>query len=643
MGVLRSRLGAKFVLGLVLLSLVPLAVASLIGYLFFMGELRKSTVGTLAAVNHSRAAHINAFLAVRQEEAKVIAGSLTVRRLRPEGSNPPEVTRLVQAYVASVFEELQRRPRSPYKDIDRRSDIESISVWDILGTVVADTRPEFVGRRMPLEFLQILHDQGAYFKGMERDPLTGRKALTVLQGVRSLDGGEYAGVVFLRARAGVLDAITTDRRGLGRTAETYLVDEDGLMLTASRFDEKAVLRRKVKTPAVEACFSGRPVPPIYTSYLGRRVLGVAQYLPDPRWCLVTEMDASEAFRPVLLFRNRMVVLVALLALLILWTARSFGLRLVRPILELRDASLKVARGDYTVEAPMGSHDEVGEMARAFNQMTKILESTTRQLAEKNRVLERQKEELKKLDELKSEFVSMVSHELRTPLAIIKGSVEQLLAETPQDAGGDARELLEMALRSIHRLQNMINNLLDLSKIEAGRMELQKESCDLTALAGEVCRGFEGPAAKKGIAVRTRFSSSPIEACVDRDKIIQVFMNLVGNALKFVEKGSVEVRIDDGEETVVCAVADTGPGISQYDMDRVFKKFQQLGRRAGFGGSKGTGLGLSISKGLVELHGGRIWLESSLGKGTTFYFTLPKSGGGGEGEERHTIDSGQDFS
>ena len=410
---------------------------------------------------------------------------------------------------------------------------------------------------------------------------------------------------------------------MAKTAETYIVDKKKRMITDSRFVKNAILKIKVETPGTEACFSQKPSPVIYKNYQGSVVLGTQQYLPDQQWCILTEVDAQEAFRPVSTFRNRIVVLVIILIFVILFFVKFSGKSFVEPITKLRDAALKVARGNYDVQTESKSQDEIGELSQTFNQMTKILASTTSQLREKNKLLENQKEQLKKFDQLKSEFVSTVSHELRTPMTIIKESISQLLEEeniSPEEK----KMLLIMAINNITRLANLINNLLDLSKIEAGKIELHKQKFDLVKLIEEVCKNFEAAAHKKGIEIRSRFSQESIEIFADPDKLTQIFMNLIGNSMKFVDKGFVEVSASLENDHVKCAVADTGPGISKENLPKVFSKFQQFGR-ADAGGVKGTGLGLSICKGLIELHQGKIRVESEVGQGARFIFTLPRDG------------------
>ncbi|MFH1287390.1 MAG: ATP-binding protein, partial [bacterium] len=183
-------------------------------------------------------------------------------------------------------------------------------------------------------------------------------------------------------------------------------------------------------------------------------------------------------------------------------------------------------------------------------------------------------------------------------------------------------VLITAKDNMDRLTRIINNLLDISKIEAGKTELMKGLIEITSLIKKVATSFESNAKEKGLELRVSLPKEGIEIYADADKMIQVFINLVANAVKFTEKGYIEISVEEKEEIVECSVADTGIGISKDDLPKLFSKFQQFGRVPG-SGEKGTGLGLSIAKGIVEMHNGRIRVESESGKGTKFTFTVPK--------------------
>ena len=230
-------------------------------------------------------------------------------------------------------------------------------------------------------------------------------------------------------------------------------------------------------------------------------------------------------------------------------------------------------------------------------------------------------ELKRLDQLKTDFVNMTSHELRTPLTSIQGMVKIVSSGMAGEVNDTQKESLDIALRNIERLSRLINDLLDVSKIEAGNMELRVESVNLADLVRQVGDTFRPLVHERGLELRMSVQPENLTLPIDRDRIIQVFTNFMHNAVKFTRKGFIDLIVQDEGPQVRCTVADTGPGIAPGYLPRLFGKFQQAGSQAATG-EKGSGLGLSLCKGLVELHGGKVWVESELGKGTRFIFTLP---------------------
>lgn len=229
---------------------------------------------------------------------------------------------------------------------------------------------------------------------------------------------------------------------------------------------------------------------------------------------------------------------------------------------------------------------------------------------------------KEIDKMKTDFISTVSHEIRTPLTTIREGVSQALDGILGEVTEKQREVFSIVLEDSDRLKRIIDNLLDISKIEAGKVELRKELTDIVEVVKGIASAFALQSQERGLKLSAYFSKARLKLYVDKDRLIQVFTNLVGNALKFTAHGAIDISVFDREDKVECSVSDTGRGISKEDLPRLFSKFQQFGRAHG-PGEMGTGLGLSISKGIVELHKGKIWAESELNKGTKISFSLPK--------------------
>jgi signal transduction histidine kinase/FixJ family two-component response regulator len=233
------------------------------------------------------------------------------------------------------------------------------------------------------------------------------------------------------------------------------------------------------------------------------------------------------------------------------------------------------------------------------------------------------ERTKELDRLKSEFVAVVSHEVRTPLTSIKGSLELLGDERFHTLPPPQKELLQICQANTERLISLINDILDFSKLEASKFTLNLEETDLLKVVAEAVENIRSLAAMKRITVDIHVEGTVGTVEVDPMRVSQVITNLLGNAIKFsAEKSRVEIWARGGGDAVEISVRDQGKGISPKDLSRLFQRFGQLDssntRKAG-----GTGLGLVISKGIVEQHGGKIWVDSQVGAGSTFSFTLPR--------------------
>jgi PAS domain S-box-containing protein len=240
------------------------------------------------------------------------------------------------------------------------------------------------------------------------------------------------------------------------------------------------------------------------------------------------------------------------------------------------------------------------------------------ITKRKRVEEAEKE----LMQMKDDFIANVSHELRTPLASIRGYLELFLKGKVKDPAVQ-QEFLTRAAQDADRLTALVNDLLDLSRLEAGRFQLELEEVDMSALITETLQSLEGLAGEKGISIMRQSSpKTPLLVKADRRRLQQVLVNLVGNAIKFSEPNRpILVTGEAAKDLVTIKVTDQGPGIPAEALPRLFDKFYQVHsstKRAG----GGAGLGLHISKQIVEAHGGQIGVESELGEGSTFYFTLP---------------------
>lgn len=266
-------------------------------------------------------------------------------------------------------------------------------------------------------------------------------------------------------------------------------------------------------------------------------------------------------------------------------------------------------------------DERGEHIGSIHIAKDIsgIKKTEEELRKAKKELEEKNDELKKLDQLKSQFVANVSHEFKNPLTIIGESMRLIVDGAAGEINQRQREVLESGKKTVDRLARLVTDLLDISKIEAGKMELKREKFDVSKLIGEIVAVYEREIARKQISLKQDIPDlGPLWA--DRDKITEVIVNLLNNAIKYTPQGgSISLKASGNEDQIRVEVSDTGPGIPREYLEKIFDKFERIAAEK----AEGTGLGLSIAKDILRLHRGRVWLESEVGKGSRFIFTLPR--------------------
>jgi len=231
---------------------------------------------------------------------------------------------------------------------------------------------------------------------------------------------------------------------------------------------------------------------------------------------------------------------------------------------------------------------------------------------------------RELDEMKENFVSNVTHELRTPLVAVQKSITMLLDKNVGQITEDQQNFLSIASRNLEKLSKLIDNLLDLSKLEAGKVKLELKALSIGKVITESVESLSAWAKSKSIEVTTDIQAKIPKVDCDPDKLSQVLNNLIGNAIKFTPTSgniTISAGLDKNTNDLKVTIADTGAGIEEEDLTKIFDKFSQAGNKT-LTGISGTGIGLSVAKEIVELHGGKIWAEAKDGGGAKFTFTLP---------------------
>jgi signal transduction histidine kinase len=342
--------------------------------------------------------------------------------------------------------------------------------------------------------------------------------------------------------------------------------------------------------------------------------------------VLRERNKMDQLRASVAAANRStLILMAISAVALMLVALLLGFVIswsfILPVQKAYGFVSEVAKGNFAATINVPNRDEFGALAAHMNHMSQELHRLSEVQHRASQELQRLNERLQQASKAKSNFLANMSHELRTPMNAILGFVEMMLDEIYGEVPPQLREPLTDVQTNGKHLLRLINDVLDLSKIEAGRMELVLADYSVQDVVETIRTSLQSLALEKGLEFVAAAGDDIPLAFGDGKRITQCLMNLVGNALKFTKHGRVAVAVEQQGKDLLYRVSDTGIGIPKEELENIFGEFQQVDTAITREFS-GTGLGLNISKKFVEMHGGRIWVESELGAGSTFFFTVP---------------------
>lgn len=460
------------------------------------------------------------------------------------------------------------------------------------------------------------------------DPISSVVVVDISHVLRRYPDGSGAptAILVLRLHApAVLYPRVRQVSALGRSAQAQLVDRHQRLLTELR-DRPGSLMQRAGPLAVHlagapgAITAGR-------DYRGVMALAAQAQIPLTGWSVTYKVDANEAFAGV----SRITMLWALLVAILLTAGIAIAYRTARrvaePVLEVSSAARRVAEGDLDTRVYLDREDELGTLARDFNYMAQQMIVSRDELEERVRArtaeLTAANENLRRVNEEMTSFTYSVSHDLSAPLVSLQGLTGMIVRDYADRLDEEGLRRLGRLQANVESMEALVGDLLELSRI--GRVGGLVGDWDLVALARETVVNLAGLIAESGAEI-----ALPKQACplvhADANRVRQVISNLISNALKYRDperKLRVELSCrlrDDG--MVEAAVSDNGVGIAPEYLEKVFQPFQRLpeARRV-----PGTGMGLAIVRKIIEYHAGRVWVESTPGEGSTFFFTLPKAG------------------
>jgi signal transduction histidine kinase len=442
--------------------------------------------------------------------------------------------------------------------------------------------------------------------------------------------GEIVGVLLAQVSLIYIGENVVSRLSDGETGYAYVVSRAGDLLAHPQVN--LVLQRRNVThlgqvgDALSSAAAGTSSRGTLTRNLqGEQVFSSYAAIADLDWVVFVERPAGEVYQPLYASIRRTAALLLVGLAIALVASLLVARRILRPVATLRHGVERIGSGDLAFRFEMNTGDELAVLADEFNRMTARLQEAytglEHKVAERTKELMALNEQLDQANRLKSQFLANVSHELRTPMNAIIGFTRLVMRKTEGQIPPLQHANLQKVLISAEHLLNLINGLLDLSKIEAGRMELSPVRFDIREVIHVVAATVEPLLKPDRVRLVTEIEPDLPPLTTDRDKLKQILVNLLSNAAKFTDAGVITIAARRASRGLTLTVADTGIGMPREALDYIFEEFRQVDmsstRKHG-----GTGLGLAIVRRLVQLLGGEVTVQSELGQGSIFTVTLP---------------------
>lgn len=429
------------------------------------------------------------------------------------------------------------------------------------------------------------------------------------------NGNRVIGAIVIKSKADDILTLINDYTGLGETGETVLAKKlNGriFFMTSTRFhslqsDSLFVDNSNVLLPMKIALAGKEQLLADAFDYRHENVIASTRFLKEVGWGMVTKIDMDEAVKPLNNILYQTFLLGILLTAAVALTAHLLARRITRPILMLRDTSHEIANNNLDKRISYTSENEVGQLAYTFNLMADRLVESHKRLQEKI-------EEKERINDSLDRFAHIVAHDLKSPLFTINGLITALQEELDSNPSQEVQKMLKMAEGKLNHMLDLINGILQYSI--SSITQADREPVELSLLVQNVIDQLEVPA-----NIRVEVEHLPVIK-VERVLILQVFQNLLSNAIKYMDKptGYITVGSKTDEDKLIFFVNDNGRGIEKKNFDKVFDIFNKTHNLPGIDSS---GIGLSIVKKIIESKGGKVWLTSEVGVGSTFYFTMPK--------------------
>jgi len=415
-----------------------------------------------------------------------------------------------------------------------------------------------------------------------------------------------------------IEATIQDMTGINRRIEIYLLDDNGRLKASFAVPDGAIEQESIDMRPIDRFMQGEELPILGDDPRNggeRKPFSVAPVELDGKHCYLYVILGSEQYASTArMIGDSYIIQTALRGLgMVVLVAAGLGLllfrRLTRRLKHMQDVVASFESGNFAERMEVESNDEVGQLAQCFNQMADTIVENM--------------EELRQADRMRRELVANVSHDLRSPLASIQGYLETVHIKDGSLPSDERQRYVETALKNARRLNHLVSNLFELSKLESNQVEPTLEPFPVAELVQDITMQYRPTAEEKDIHLQAAIPERQIRAKADIGLVERVLSNLIDNAIHYTPSGGeVCVRLTDpGDDALQIRVEDSGPGIPEDDLPHIFERFYRVDKSRDRS-KGGAGLGLAIAHKIVELHGSSLQVESTVGEGTVFHFTLP---------------------
>jgi len=680
------KLSYKFAIVMILISMLSMIILGVLFSSYATSAIKARIYDQLQSVNTLKENQLNNYVERSMHEAMALASdpllvgymrqfhgvnnseNNTNLTLKQEGflkSNASYVSRFNQELSAwAELPELQSsddlegflesKISEHFRNELNNSEFSELSILTLNGVVDLSTSMNEKGKIKSNEKYFIHGMNSTYVQNFYIPVSTQEPTMTVSTPIYD-DEGKALGVLTGNIHLDQISKIMMERSGLGNTGETIIVNKNHLLVSESRFINDIAFKKTIYTTGITECLAGNSGFKEYKDYRNIDIIGYFTWIPEREVCLVTKIDRREIYGALNSLYLEILFFGFILLAFSLITAFFLSKVFTEPINALVEGTEQWSKGNFTHVIPVTSNDEIALLCKAFNDaslemlrsreleknytkdLKNQLEKKTADMQKSLDELEQSKKaslnimddlsetnnHLKDLDKAKTDFLNVASHELKTPLTAISAYLE-ILDDYKGQFNADQLQGLDAIKRNSNQLKMLIGNILEISRLDSGRFDLNISNIDVKEKVVALVDNLKILSENKHIELKYDCDGVGMIS-TDAMRFEEILNNLVGNAIKFTDKGSVTVKTEYGvgkeKGFVVISVIDTGVGIPKDKMNNLFQKFYQVdatvSRRFG-----GTGLGLSITKKMIELQGGKIIVSSIEGKETTFRFTLP---------------------